>query len=492
MPASHMPLSLSRVSHIAHACLPHACLPPPRGSSPDSQVVFAYAITTGPSCRARALFEQYIRQRGEPLPQPEAMRFWRMQLGPAAFADSPIEWVVRVLPPSAPRFPASLSYVAPETRSARFALAYEYMIRDCRAARDSMDTFLQYQDLLIEARSAMVLVAYSWGGDDGDSVAQQQAAASIAAAMAQLHTNRRHPAGGNESEFYTLGNRTGASSGRRRIGLPPGYSVFPPPDHPLSTPQSSPALTDAQGIVRVSAVHYAHKRIARRGMAVPAWLRPPGTTPSEQRQHGPCMALAAGIKSGAAAAAKLFAKAAPAVAAAHRAAVQGALPFQPINDAGHTEVFASVDFVACPHDGSRDEQYGFAVTLACTDTPVATGTPRAHLRSMVLLLGNVRIRIPFEHMSCVIWRPHMYPHYLAAPYMTDSERSHRDVVRACQLGSRTTDWICGTHPATPVPALVQEERNMRQLRSTATSASIVMDPDATAAVYAALGRTVGS
>ena len=95
----------------------------------------------------------------------------------------------------------------------------------------------------------------------------------------------------------------------------------------------------------------------------------------------------------------------PPTLAAHRNTTTANPPFQPINDAGFTEVFASVDFVACPHDGAHDEQYGFAFTLACTTADAPPNTTSHNLRSMVFLLGDVRIRLPFAHMSCCIWRP---------------------------------------------------------------------------------------
>ena len=114
--------------------------------------------------------------------------------------------------------------------------------------------------------------------------------------------------------------------------------------------------------------------------------------------------------------------------------------------------------------------------------------PHQNMRAMVLLLGDTRVRIPFHHMACVIWRPHMYPHFLAAPAAPDSARPYSDVVRACQLGSRTTDKISRIHAHAALPPFILEERKLRTERLAAAAPEIPTDAlyARTVAVYKAL------
>ena len=163
---------------------------------------------------------------------------------------------------------------------------------------------------------------------------------------------------------------------------------------------------------------------------------------------------------------------------------------EPINDTSHTEVFGSVDNVACPHDGLRDDQYGYAVTLFCLTADPPPHAQVHDLRSMVLLLGKRRIRIPFVRKRGIIWRPHMQPHFCAAPAFSDAQRTYHDVLYACQVGGATADLYIKAQGH--VPCMIEEERALRAMRKSETLPWVPTNHQHTALVYSALGQPLES
>jgi hypothetical protein len=427
-----------------------------------------------PSDHASRLLELYSQQRQCAL-APDELAGFTTQLGPVAFAAAGVRSLL-VVQPAPLYFPESHTLATPQGRRNRWAIAYEYMIPPLRAQRNSRDIFLTPGMLVVEAGTAMVIAYYF--KDDGVFSDAAATAASIADSLAVLPQRYRHPAGETESCFYMTRDSVTAHGA---VQLPGAYSMYPAA-HPCAAATAVCTSADAAGAVHMPAVHYAQRRVARGTFSIPAWMR---ITPRSPAQHAHAVVsdvLQAAIAKQLARAAQLLLQIAPSVVDA-QLTVAAAAGYEPISTKGHNEAFASCDYIAAPHDGMRDNQYGFATTL-CAETAPRTGVSDADRRALVILLGDVRLRLPVAHARGYVWRPSMYPHGLMAPAWAEVPVTSCDVVVALQLGRATTDRLLnGTSAA---PHMIIAERELRRRRFEAQTEPW---PDAsadTAAVWAAL------
>ena len=243
------------------------------------------------------------------------------------------------------------------------------------------------------------------------------AAHALRAAVEQAPLSLRMHHGAGDSTFY-IPARRGVAAEREAatLSLPGGYAVAP---QRARAHHRARSCADRQGVVHGPMYHYAFQR-SKRGSGEPAWMEiardPPPRSLVAAETHALCRSLRSAFEQVVEDLHAAWAALMPTIAAAQGAAVSCLPACRLSPTCPWTELVTSEQYIAPPHDGSRDHTFGFAVNASFTSIPMESAPQGDCHRTMVFWLsGSHCIHVPRDSGSLLVWRPHEMCHCITAP-----------------------------------------------------------------------------